>query len=143
MNEKEFISSWVSKLASDRIKNFPADFISINNNCIEIRLPSKTLLIGEEIFGRYEIISPGGNSVHYANSYIEAKFILYANKNTPELILIPADKTDLKNAVQLYESYVDSIIKEIEADYKKSFPEERNSKFTVNEIFRQLNLVRV
>jgi hypothetical protein len=32
MNEKEFIRSWVSKLASDRIKNFPADFISINNN---------------------------------------------------------------------------------------------------------------
>ena len=49
MNEKEFISSWVSKLASDRIKNFPADFISINNNCIEIRLPSKTLLIGEDM----------------------------------------------------------------------------------------------
>jgi hypothetical protein len=142
MNEKEFISSWVSKLASDGIKNFPADFISINNYS-ELKLPGKTLLIGEELFGRLEIITSDGNSVLHANGYSQAKFILYANRNTPGLILIPSDESELKKAVQMYEAYLDSIIKNIENVYKKTFPEEKNSKLAVNEIFRQLNLVRI
>jgi len=143
MNGKEFISSWVSKLASDGIKIFPADFISLDNNYTEFRLPGKTLLIGEEFFGKYEIITPDGNSVLHANNYMQAKFILYANRNTPELLLIPSDEAELKKAIQMYESYLDSIIRDIEIDYKKTFPEEKNSKSIVNEIFRQLNLVRV
>jgi len=143
MNGKEFISSWVSKLASDGIKIFPADFISLDNNYTEFRLPGKTLLIGEEFFGKYEIITADGNSVLHANNYMQAKFILYANRNTPELLLIPSDEAELKKAIQMYESYLDSIIKDIEIDYKKTFPEEKNSKSIVNEIFRQLNLVRV
>jgi len=143
MNDKEFINSWVSKLASDGIKIFPGDFISLNNNYTEIRLPGKTLLIGEEFFGRYEIITPDGNPVFYANNYANAKFILYANRYTPELILVPSDETQIKKAIQAYELHLDSIIKEIETDYKKYFPEEKNSKSIVNEIFRQLNLVRV
>ncbi|HSP87152.1 MAG TPA: hypothetical protein VLN45_03410 [Ignavibacteriaceae bacterium] len=142
MNGKEFISSWVSKLASANIKNFPADFISLTN-FTELKLPGKTLLIGEEFFGKYEIITPDGNSVLHTENYLQAKFILYANRNTPELILIPKDESKIKNAVQKYESYIDSIIKEIEIDYKKTLPEEKNSKTVVNEIFRQLNLVRV
>lgn len=143
MNEKKFISSWISKLSSDGTKNFPSDFISLENNFTEVKLPAKTLLIGKEFFGRYEIITPDGNSVFHADSYSIAKYILYANRNTPKLILLPHDDADLKKAVQLYESYLDSLIKEIESGYKKSFPEGKNSKFIVNEIFKQLNLVRV
>lgn len=143
MNGKEFISSWISKLVSDGIKNFPSDFISLKNKYIELRLPGKTLVIGEEFFGNYEIITPDGISVFHADNYIQAKFILYANRNTPELIHIPSDETELKKSVRAYEFYLDSIIKEIETDYKKYFREEKNSKFAVNEIFRQLNLVRV
>jgi hypothetical protein len=142
MNEKEFISSWVSKLASDGIKNFPADFITIKNYS-ELKVPCKTLLIGEEFFGKYEIITPDGNSILHVNSYPNAKFILYANRNTPEIILIPSSEVELNKAVQMYESHLDSIIKDIEIAYKKTFPEEKNSKSVVKEIFRQLNLVRV
>jgi hypothetical protein len=142
MNEKEFISFRISKLASDGIKNFPADFITINKYS-EYRLPGKTLLIGEEFFGNYEIITADGDSVLHANNYLQAKYILYANRNTPELLHIPSEETDLKKAVQLYETYLDSLITEIESDYKKQFPEEQNYKSVVNEIFRQLNLVRV
>ncbi len=97
MNEKEFISSRVSKLSSGSIKNFPADFISINNYS-ELKLPGKILLIGEEFFGKYEIITADGHSVLHANSYTQAKFILYANRNTPELLLIPSDEAELKKA---------------------------------------------
>ncbi|MDO8549836.1 MAG: hypothetical protein Q7S39_06775 [Ignavibacteria bacterium] len=143
MNGKEFISSWVSKLASDGIKIFPADFISLDNNYTEFRLPEKTLLIGEEFFGKYEIITADGNPVLHVNHYLEAKYILYANRNTPGLVLVPSDEFELKKAIQMYESYLDSIIKDIEINYKKTFPEEKNSKSIVNEIFRQLNLVRV
>jgi hypothetical protein len=142
MNEKKFISSWVSKLASANIKNFPGDFISLTNYT-ELKLPGKTLLIGEEFFGKFEIITPDGNSVLHTENYLQAKFVLYANRNTPELIRLPKDENEIRQAVQKYELYIDSIIKENEIDYKKTFPEEKNSKSVVNEIFRQLNLVRV
>jgi len=56
MTEKEFISSRVSRLASDGIKIFPSDFIVIKDYK-ELRLPGKTLLIGEEFFGKYEILA--------------------------------------------------------------------------------------
>lgn len=142
MNEKEFISSWVLNLTSEGIKNFPADFISINNYT-ELKLPGKTLLIGEEFFGKYEIITADGNSVLHANSYLQTKFIIYSNRNKPGVILIPLDESELKGAIQIYESYLDSIIKSIEKTYNGSFYEAKNSKFVVNEIFRQLNLVRL
>jgi hypothetical protein len=142
LNEKKFISSWVSKLASDGIKNFPSDFISTTNN-VELRLPGKTLLIGEEFFGRYEIITPDGSSVAHTDNYTQAKFILYSNRNKPSIIFLPSDNAELKTAIQLYENYLDTLIKKIENDCKKSLPEEKNYKMVVNEIFRQLNLIRV
>lgn len=143
MNEKEFISSRVSKFSANNIKNFPADFISANNKLTPLILPGKTLIIGEKFFGKYEVITPGGNLVCHAENYTYAKFILYSNRNVPEIIMIPENNDEIKKAVQLYENYLDSIIKEIETDYKKQFPEDKNFKLVVNEIFRQLNLVRV
>lgn len=140
MSEKEFINSYVFKY-SGSIKNFPSDFISEKNFLKELKLPGKTLLIGKEFFGKYEIITPDGNPVLHAESYIHAKFILYSNRNNPQLIFIPPDD-EMKQAVKLYEQYLDTIIKEIETDCKKHFPEEKNSNVVANEIFRQLNLVR-
>ncbi len=142
MSEKEFVSSSASKLASNGIKNFPRDFTELKEHT-ELKLPGKTLLIGKEFFGKYEIHTADGNSVLHAESYLQAKYILYANRITPQIIHLPVDDTELKMGVQKYESYLDQIIKDIEADYKKSFPEQKNSKFVVNEIFTLLNLVRV
>ena len=143
INEKVFVSSWVSKFFSAGIKIFPLDFISLNNNCVELKLPGKTLLIGKEFFGGFEIITPDGNSVLHAENYLQAKFIIYSNRNSPRLILVPTVESELKKALQLYENYLDSIIREVETDYKKNFREEKNSKSVVNEIFKQLNLVRI
>lgn len=143
MNEKIFISSWISRISSDGIKIFPSDFLSEKIICNEITLPGKTLLIGEEFFGHYEIITADGDSVIRTDSYLKAKYILYANRNTPEKIFMPGNEDEVKRTVRSYELYLDSLIKEIETDYKKNFPGEKNSKTVVSEIFRQLNLVRV
>jgi hypothetical protein len=142
MSEKEFVSSSASSLASNGIKNFPRDFTELKKHT-ELKLPGKTLLIGEQFFGKYEIHTAEGNSVIHAESYLHAKYILYANRETPRIIHLPADDNELKAGVQKYESYLDQIIKDIEAGYKKAFPEQKNSKHAVNEVFKLLNLVRV
>ena len=142
MDEKEFIISSASRLASKGIKNFPGDFI-ILKEYTELKLPGKTLLIGEEFFGKYEIHTADGTSVLQAENYLRAKYILYANKQTPHLIHLPVKDDEIKVSIQKYESYLDNLIKDIEAEYKKFFPEQKNSKFIVNEIFKLLNLVRV
>jgi len=142
MSEKEFITLSASKLASNGIKNFPRDFTELKEHT-ELKLPGKTLLVGEEFFGKYEIHTAGGNSILHAESYLHAKYILYANRETPQIINLPTNEAELKSVVQKYESYLDDIIKNIAADYKKSFPEQKNSKFVVNEVFKLLNLIRI
>ena len=142
MNQKEFVNSSASNLASNGIKNFPRDFIELKEHK-ELKLPGKTLLIGEEFFGKYEIHTADGNSILQAESYLLAKYILYANREAPRIIHLPVDDKELKAGVQKYEFYLDNIIKEIESDYKKTFPDQKNSKTVVNDVFKLLNLVRV
>ena len=141
MSEKEFISNWTARLYSEGIKSFPYDFIKFNEHK-EIRLPGKTLVIGEELFGSYEILTVEGIAVLHAESYTQAKFILYANRNRPEIMHIPAVEEELKSAVSKYEEYLDSIIRNIESDYKENFPDDKNFNAAVNEIFRIMNLNR-
>ena len=142
MSEKEFINSCASKFVSKGIKNFPRDFIE-PKDYTELKLPGKTLLIGEEFFGKYEMHTADGNSILHADNYSQAKYILYANRTTPGLLNLPVNDNELKTGLRKYESYLDSIIKVIETDYKKSFPDQKNSRFVVNEVFKLLNLVRV
>jgi len=142
MSEKEFVSLSASKLASNGIKNFPRDFTELKEHN-ELKLPGKTLLIGEEFFGKYEIHTAEGYSVFHAESYLHAKYILYANRETPQIIHLPANDSEIKTGIQKYESYLDNIIKDIESDYKKTFPDQKNSKTVVSEVFKLLNLVRV
>jgi hypothetical protein len=144
MTEREFINKWTSKLASDGIKNFPADFF-IPDHYKEVRIPGKPLLIGEELFGTFEILAADGLSVLHAEDYQQAKFIIYANRNTPSIIHLPESDEILKNTVAEYEAYLDKIIKDIETDYKKTFPDTKDSNPSqaVTEIFKIMNLVRV
>lgn len=144
MSEKEFIKKWTSKLTSDGIKNFPSDFTN-PKNYKEIKLPGKQLLIGEELFGTYEILTTDSKSVFHAESYQQAEFIIYSNRNTPEIILIPENINELKDAVQRYEAYLDEIIKQIELDYQLMFSANKvsNSGLIVAEIFKIMNLVRM
>lgn len=141
MIEKEFISGWIKKISGEGIKPFPREFINIAG-CQKIKLPGKALVIGEEFFGSFEIITVDGSPVLHADDYMKAKYIIYANRLKPEEILLPEDNDSVRKAAALYENYLDEIIKLVETDYKKNFPGEKNSASAVNEIFRMLNLVR-
>jgi hypothetical protein len=139
--EKEFISKWTVSLSENGIKAFPEDFLG-NMTTEEIKLPGRTLVIGEEFFGNYEILTVDGTAVLQAESQYKAKYIVYSNRKKNTSVKIPVRSEDIKTAVAKYENYLDSIIKEIEADYKKSFPGEKRSNDLTNEIFRVLSLNR-
>ena len=141
MIEKEFISRWTVSLSENGIKAFPEDFLE-NMTTEEIKLPGRTLVIGEEFFGNYEILTVDGTAVLQAESQYKAKYIVYSNRKKNTSVKIPVRSEDIKTTVAKYENYLDSIIKEIEADYKKSFPGEKRSNDLTNEIFRVLSLNR-
>jgi hypothetical protein len=142
LTEKEFTSKWTQKLSSESLKKFPEEFSSINE-FKEENFPAKTLVIGKEFFGAFEILTVDGKSVYQAKDYNEAKYIIYsnrANKNNP--VKIPLNSCDIKSSVIKFESYMDSIIKEIEIDFRKTFPDSKNSTLVVNNVLRIINLTR-
>lgn len=141
MNEKEFISRWVEKLSKSALKNYPEDFLG-ENKVSKLKLPGTSLTLGEELFGNIEIVDTRGNSVLMVNSMSKAKHILYGNKNKPAFISIPEDEKQVVETVKSYEKYLDGILKEIEADFKKNFPETKSFPNVSSEIFNLLNLKR-
>jgi hypothetical protein len=141
LTEAEFVSNISKEILSAGIKDFPAGFASFKDKT-QINLPGKTLIIGKEFFGKYEIITTGGSSIYNADDYFQAKFIVYANREKPSSIYIPNNSKILNDAVTAYENYLDSMIKRIETEYKKVFPSGQNSKTAVNEIFKIVNFVR-
>ncbi|MFO7447520.1 MAG: hypothetical protein R6W90_14210 [Ignavibacteriaceae bacterium] len=141
MTEKEFITNHAGKLWADSIKKFPDDF-HIAKDVREIELPGKALVIGEEFFGAFEILTVNGNPVYHADNHEEAKFIIYANREKTTSVYLPNKLKDIKAANLKYESYLDSLIKDIESEYRAAFPGLKNQAGVVNEIFRALNLTR-
>lgn len=141
MKEKEFISKWTSFITENGVKKFPTDFLT-GEVIEEINLPVKTLVIGQEFFGNYEVLTVDGTAVLQAESLYKAKYITYASRAKTGSVKIPRSEDQIKATVIQYESYLDSIIKEIELDYKKSFPGDKRSNSLTNEIFRVLNLNR-
>lgn len=141
MKEKEFISKWTSSLSENGIKKFPEDFL-VGEDIEEIFLPDKTLIIGKEFFGRYEVLTVDGTAILQAESLYKAKYIAYSSRTKTGSVKIPLNDDHIKTTVIQYESYLDSIIKEIESDYKKNFPGEKRSSALINETFRILNLNR-
>lgn len=141
MKEKEFISKWTSSLTENGIKKFPEDFLT-HEESDEIVLPGKTLVTGQNFFGSYEVLTADGAAVLQAESQHKAKYIVYSSRSKKTLLKVPRDENHIKSVVSQYENYLDSMIKEIELDYKKSFPGEKRSNAIVNEIFRVLNLNR-
>lgn len=141
MNEKLFINDWVNRCTSEGIKNFPVDFI--NESDLEKKtVPAKTLIIGQEFFEAYEIITTEGESVYQARNYDEAKFIVYSARNRSGFFYLPKDLSQLKPILKLYDEYLDSLLTKMLTDCKKTFPGENNFHSISNEIFRILNLIR-
>ncbi|HRN26783.1 MAG TPA: hypothetical protein PLT78_09460 [Ignavibacteriaceae bacterium] len=131
----------MSKILSAGIKQFPIYFIDESQLDI-ISIPKKTLVIGQEFFGAYEIITTDGESVYQASNYDEAKFIVYSSKERNGKTYIPKDKSKIKSLVDAYNNYLDDLLIQIKNDYKKVFKDGKNVNAVSNEIFKKLNLIR-
>jgi hypothetical protein len=141
LKEREFISFWLQNIQQDGLKEFPQDFISSKNNT-SVSLPGKALVLGKEFFGNYEILTVDGSVYLQAKSIHHAKYIIYANRNFPKEIKMPAEENEMSASVSAYENYIDSLIRLIATDYKKKFPGEKNQQTIINNILRTLNLIR-
>lgn len=141
MNEKYFIDKWINKVQSAGIKKFPLHFIDETQIDI-IPIPVKTLVIGQEFFGAFEIITTDGESVYQASDYAEAKFFVYSSKERNGKAYLPKDNSTIKNLVDTYNNYLDDLLNQINTDYKKIFPAGKNLQTVSNEIFQKLNLIR-
>lgn len=142
MTKKEFIAKTVEYYLKKGIKAFPADFV--NTTFVEkLDIPAKTLILGEELFGNFEIITTDGNHILLTDDLMKGKFIVYASSSANNLVEIPLEKELIKNVVEEYESYIDLILTEIQNDYKKEFPNSKHNLNIVNEVFKKLNLKRI
>ena len=142
MTEKEFIAKTVESYLGKGIKVFPADFVE--RTFVEILdIPKKKLILGEELFGSFEIITADGSQVLLTDDLMKGKFIVYASCNANGLIEIPQEKTMVVDAVEKYENYIDFILVEIQKDFKTAFPDSENNLNVINEVFIKLNLIRI
>ena len=141
MTEKEFINKWKTGISLEGIKNFPSDFFT-TQDCTKYSLDEKTLMIGEEFFGKYEILDAKGNVFLQVNDYLQAKYLVYSSRNKVKKVNMPNSSLELKKILADYEKYLDSLLLKIQTDYKKTFNSSTNLHCVTNEIFHSLNLAR-
>lgn len=140
MTKKEFVEYWKNKLISDGIKIFPDDFLN-NAETLQRKIPAKTLILGSELFGTFEVITTDGEVITQAEDFIEAKYYVYASQQRKSEIKFPVDKKLIPIIVKNYEHYIDKIITEVTKDFRKSFTDTKETN-PVSEILKALNLVR-
>ena len=88
MTEKEFIAKIVENYLERGIKVFPTDFVE--STLVEVLdIPQKTLILGEQLFGSFEIITTDGSQVLLTDNMMKGKFIVYASCNANGLIEFP------------------------------------------------------
>lgn len=139
MNEKDFISKWIEKIESN-FQKFPNDYI----NEIEVDdfvFPEKSVTLGSELFGQYEIVDLDGNLVLQTDDYNFIKYILYSNRLKPASIPKPKNAKEIARIVKEYEVQLDSIVKEIKNELSKLLPTSDFLRVS-NQILNALNLQR-
>lgn len=141
MTEKDFVSLWIEKLQGGMLPQFPEAYID-GITCSDMPLPGKNILLGEELFGSYELIDSEGNSVMVTDSHSRAKYVLYSNRIYLNSVKIPDDEQKTADIVKTYEKKIDSLLKDIEKNFKKEFPESKNFLQASNTIFNKLNIKR-
>jgi hypothetical protein len=141
VTEEKFVSQYIKKHAETNIKNFPDDFIVVSDNEI-LENPHKTLVLGNEFFGNYEILTADGMPFIQAENIHKAKYIVYASRHFDSNIMIPKNDSEIKTAVENYEKYLDWILLDIEESFKIEVPKSPNIYSVSNEIFMKLNMVR-
>lgn len=141
MNEKEFIDKTIIKIQSSGLKRFPSDFCS-PAHLIKISIPVKTLMLGKEFFGTHQVLTTDGSMIYQAETLNEARFFIYSSSNRNGITYLPDDKNLINQIIKEYHHYLDDVIAMILSEYKKSFPEEKDSLSILNKIFQKLNIIR-
>ena len=142
MNVKEFVSQYINNSSGKETKNFPDDFTELTDPK-KLELPHKTIVLGNEFFGQFEITTTDGTPLLQASNIHEAKYIVYANRQRSGNVLIPKDSSEIKKAVEKYEEYLDSVLHDIEGSFLNEFPNSPELNQTTNEIFSKLGLIRL
>ncbi|HSD63683.1 MAG TPA: hypothetical protein VLB50_07785 [Ignavibacteriaceae bacterium] len=142
MTSKIFIAKKVKDFSAGGLKTFPGDFI-ISCDFIPFQLPSGTLIMGNEFFGCYEILTATRVPFCQAESLAKAKYIVYTARGKNEEIKIPVNEKDIEAVVKEYEKYLDDILRQIKKEYLLQFPEGKEANIVVNKIFGLLNLSRL
>jgi len=142
MTEKEFTAGWIRKLSSGVLKSFPEDFLDSADTKV-IKLPSIELILGEELFGNYDLLDTKHNSVLMVDDYYSAKYIIYANRTKPGDIRIPVINEQTTKMVKAYEKHLDETLRVIEKEFNKNFPGSKNHLSTINDIFNHVNIKRL
>lgn len=142
MTEKEFTAEWIRKLSDGSLKAFPDSFLTTDNTKM-VSLPGIDLLLGEELFGNYDLLDTKRNSVLMVDDYYTAKYIIYSNRSKPSKVLIPLVNDEIIKMVKAYEAYLDKILKLIETEYNSLFPKSRNHLTIINDVFNHLNIKRI
>lgn len=140
MTEKEFGQKWIEKIRSE-LKSFPEDFVG-KYEFEEILLPGKVLFLNPPFFGSYQITDESGSIIVSTDNHFKAKYVLYANRTRPAQLKIPREELHVYEAVRDYEKYLDTILKEMEKDFKQLFPNSKGFKRTSIQVFNSLNLMR-
>ena len=140
MTEKEFGQKWIEKIRNE-LKSFPEDFVG-SYDFEEVPLPGKVLFLNPPFFGSYQITDETGNIIVTTDNHFKAKYVLYANRSRPSQLKIPHEELHVYEAVRDYEKYLDTILKEMEKEFKQFFPNSKGFKRTSIQIFNSLNLMR-
>ena len=139
MNEKEFLEQWKNKIENELLKQFPDDFTELSDSR-EMELPGRTLIMGPELFGAYEILDTEGNSVYTTQNLAEAKYILFSNRDKPQKILIPKLESKIRDAVKEYTNHLNDILKQIKKDFNQNYSGSKDFNTISNRIFNSINL---
>lgn len=141
MSEKLFIEKWINSIQSAEVKPFPFDYI-YESQLNLFSIPKKTLVLGQEFFGAYEVITTDGEQVYQALDMDEARFFIYSSRERSGRSYLPKTKNTIREIILKYHKYLDRLIEDIRKDYKISFPDGKNVLSVTTEIFQKLNLIR-
>jgi hypothetical protein len=81
---REFTSRKVKELAAEGLKIFPDDFL-ISSDVSLLVLPSVALVISNEFFGSYDILTAKGDFYCRTESLPKPKYIVYAGRRIKRL----------------------------------------------------------
>lgn len=138
--EKSLIKGLTDKIKSEYVKKFPDDFL-FSSDFFEEEIPGKTLVLGSEFFGNFELNTIDGSLFKMVDNILLAKYYIYSSTQKKQKIKIPSTNSELRKVVSDYEHYFDKLIKTIELEIPKSISHSEKLKI-INQVILNLNLIR-